>query len=93
MIPVKLVKGDYGSFHQNVGRLSLFRKNIFPFSHAEPFGYNNSPNENTITFFSGKIWGNSPISPKIGGRGNEFNHGILRSHHSRHNETKKVNSV
>ena len=28
-----------------------------------------------------KIWGNFPISPKIGGRGDESDHGILKLHH------------
>jgi len=52
-------------------------KEYFPFSFVEPFGYNSSPNEGTITF-----WGNFPISPKIGGRGKESNNRILRVNHT-----------
>ena len=44
MLPPKRVKGDLCSFHQNTGWLSLFQKNIFPFSYVEPFGYNKASN-------------------------------------------------
>jgi len=61
--------------------LSVFRRNIFPFSRVEPFGYDNAPDEGTVTFY-GKIWGNFPISPKTGGRGDESNHVILKLRHT-----------
>jgi len=61
-LPPKWVKkGDSRSFHRSVGRLSLFQKNIFPFSRVEPLGYK-STNEGTVTFW-GKIWGSFPFTP------------------------------
>jgi len=48
----KRVKADVIIFHQNVRRLSLFRKNIFPFSYVAPFGYDKSANEGTIKFLA-----------------------------------------
>ena len=42
---------DLCIFQQNVGRLSLFRKNIFPFSYIVPFVYDKSANEGTINFW------------------------------------------
>jgi len=35
----------------------------------------------------GEIWGNFPISPKIGGRGDESKHGILKLHHTPNKHT------
>jgi len=62
MLPLKWVKADLRSFHQNVGRLSLFQQNIFPFSYGAPSGYDNLLNKGTVTFL-----GNFPFSPKKGG--------------------------
>jgi len=31
---------------------ALFGKNIVPFSHVEPFGYDKAPNEGTVTFLA-----------------------------------------
>ena len=52
MLPPKQVKVDLHRFQQKIGRLSLFRKNISPFLHAEPFGNDNAPNEGTVIFFA-----------------------------------------
>ena len=46
----KWVKGDLRIFQHNVGRLSLFRRNIFPFSYVELFGYDKSANKGTVMF-------------------------------------------
>jgi len=80
-LPQKWVKGDLRIFHLNVARLSLFRKTISRFSYVAPFGYNNAANKGTVNFF-GEIWGNFPISPKTGGRGDDTNHRILKPHHT-----------
>jgi len=61
-------------FHQHDVRLSLFQKSIFLFSYVELFGYDNSPNEGKVKV-SAKF-GNFPICPKIGGRGEESNNWI-----------------
>jgi len=37
-------------FFANLAQLSLFWKNIFPFSYVVPFGYYKSANEGTIKF-------------------------------------------
>ena len=73
----KRVEGVLYSFYQNVWRLSLFRMTVFRFSHVESFGYDNAPNEDTVTFL-----GNFPISSKIGGRADESNHGILNIYYT-----------
>jgi len=56
---LKMIKVDLHIFHQNVERLSLFQKSVFLFSHVEPFGYDNVPNEGYCQIF-GKIWGQFP---------------------------------
>jgi len=61
MLPLKWVKADLRSFHQNVGRLSLFQQNIFPFSYGAPSGYDNLSNKGTVTF-----WAISPSPLKKG---------------------------
>jgi len=48
----KSVKGDLRIFHRNVGRLSIFRENILPFSHVAPFGYDNAANDGTVKFLA-----------------------------------------
>ena len=60
-------KGRLEYIQQNAGRLSLFRKNIFPFSYVEPFGYDISANVKCHRQISSEIWGNFPISPKLRG--------------------------
>ena len=45
-----LAKGRIAQFSSNVGRLSLSRKNISPFSHIELFGYDKAPNEGIVKF-------------------------------------------
>jgi len=67
-------KRDLRICHQNVGRLSLFRKNI-SLSNVAPCGYDKSANEGTV-----KLGAIFHISPKIGGRGDESNHGIFLHH-------------
>jgi len=47
-------------FHQNLGWLPSFERIFLLFLYVEPFGYDSSPNECTVTFFC-KIWGNFPI--------------------------------
>jgi len=37
---------------KNAGRLSFFGKSIFSFSYVEPFGYDNSPNEDSDKFLA-----------------------------------------
>jgi len=64
-VPQKLVKGDLHIFRQNVAWLSLCWNNIFPFLYAEPFGYGNSPKENTVKF-SAKFGAISPSPRKRG---------------------------
>jgi len=49
-------------------------KEYFPVPQVEPFGYDKAPNEGTVKFWA-KFGGNFPIFPKIGGRGEESNHG------------------
>jgi len=51
-----------------------FQKFIFLFSYVELFGNDNSPSEGTVKVLA--KFGNFPISPNIGGRGEESNNGI-----------------
>jgi len=51
-LPQKWVKGDLHVFHQNVGDYPYLKKNIFPFLNVEPFGYDKTPNEDTVTFWT-----------------------------------------
>jgi len=67
MLPPKWAKGDLRIFSL-LGRLGMLRR----------FGYGQIEH---LQIF-GEIWGNFPISPKIGGRGEESNHGILKLHHT-----------
>ena len=80
MLPLKWVKEDLLTFHQNVGRLSVFWKNVFPFSDVVPFGYNNTANEGTLRFFRWNL-GQFPHLPKNGGWGDKSNHRILELSH------------
>ena len=50
MLPRKWVKGDLVYFQQNVVQLSLFQKNIFSFSHVDPFVHEEVPNEGIVKF-------------------------------------------
>ena len=59
-VPQKWVKRVV---RQNVGQLSLFWKNILPFSHVELCGYNNTPNVGTVIFFWRNL-GQFPHLPK-----------------------------
>ena len=70
------VRGDLRIFQRNVlwRRLTVLQKNILGYLYVDPFGYVNAPDEGTV-----KIWGNFPISPKMGGQGEESNHRILIS--------------
>jgi len=76
-IPQKRVKADLRIFHQNVARLSPLLKEYFPFSQVELLGYDNATHDGTCQIFS-----NFHISPKIRGRGEESNRGILKLHHA-----------
>ena len=49
-------------FHQNVGRLFLFRKNIFLFSHVELFGYDKAQMRELSNFW--RNFGKFPHLPK-----------------------------
>jgi len=49
-------------------------KEYFPVPQVKPFGYDKAPNEGTVKFWA-KFGENFPIFPKIGGRGEESNHG------------------
>jgi len=48
----KMGKRRLAHFLPNVVQLCLHRKNIFPFSHVEWFGYVDVPNEGTIKFLA-----------------------------------------
>jgi len=61
-------------YRRHEARLSLFQKILLLFSHVELFGYDNSPNKCTVKVLA--KFGNFPISPKIGGRGEESNNGV-----------------
>ena len=69
-------KGDLHIFCQNVGRLSLFRKNVFPFSYAARLV--TTSRRRGLRQIFGEIWDNFLISQKTGRRGEESNHIILK---------------
>ena len=64
-VPPKRLQGALRIFLQNVAWLSLFWKNVFPFSCVELCGYDNSPNDGTIKFLA-KF---GPISHLLKNRG------------------------
>jgi len=52
-IPQNMRKGNLRIFfHKNAVRLSLFWRNIIPFSYVEPFSNDNSANGGTIKFLT-----------------------------------------
>ena len=73
-VPQKWVLGRGPMYRQHGAHLFLFQKFIFLFSYVELFGYDNSRNEGTVKVLA--KFGNFPISPKMGGRGEESNNGI-----------------
>jgi len=84
---MKLVQVCHDSSKTGEGRLAYFSskcstiipllKEYFPFSQVELFGYDNAPHDGICQIFS-----NFHISPKIRGRGEESNRGILKLHHA-----------
>jgi len=73
-----MVKGRLAYFSPECSAIIPLLTEYFPY--VEPFGYDNSPNEGTVKF-SAKL-GKFPHFPKIGGRGEESNHGMLKLHHT-----------
>ena len=65
---------------------SLFKERIFSTFHMLRHLAKTSRRMKAQSIF-GEIWGNFPISPKIGGRGDESKHGILKLHHTPNTHT------
>ena len=65
---------------------SLFKERIFSTFHMLCRLAKTSRRMKAQSIF-GEIWGNFPISPKIGGRGDESKHGILKLHHTPNTHT------
>jgi len=51
----KINRGRLAYCLPKCGAIIPLSKEHFPFSQVEPFGYDNAPNEGTITFFSAKF--------------------------------------